>query len=1003
MTIKTKITLTVGLMLSIAFLVATLVIYQRSSQVTQKLSFDVVEHTARQNGLTIQLELDLILEKARVLKTTFKEMLDAKKTDRDLVDKILIAAVEDDKDVLGTWTLWEPNAFDGLDEQYKNTMGHDETGRVNSYWHWDDNNQEIIVEPNVDWETSDYYQVPRENGFETLLDPYVYKVSGKDMLLISAIMPVVDNGQFLGVVGVDYELSILQRKALAARIFDTGHTALIANGGMYVANINPYYVGKNISEIGDDLGAKQIIAEGRQFSTTTFSEILNQDIYKIYVPLQIGNTDTPWSLVMTVPLSEIMHPSKMLTETILAIGLISLLAILILLSIIVSYLIKPLSYISEYLEQVTASGSFLHSNNTIPIKTHDEIGKLATAFNTMFEELRGKEAALKTSEERFNLAMRGANDGLWDWHLAKEQIYLSPRWKSMLGYEDHELDNNLATWNSLLHPDDRGAAFEAVQNYLDKKIPVYEQIFRMKHKKGHDVWILSRGFGLWGENGEAARFIGTHVDISAQKQVEEDLRKSKEAADVANQAKSTFLANMSHELRTPLNGILGYAQILGRDVDLTEKQKEGTQIIQRSGEYLLTLINDILDLSKIEANRIELYPTDFNFNDFLQSIVELFQIRAEQKGISFMFEPITTLPLGVRADEKRLRQTLINLLANAIKFTEHGGVILKVGCEDGKMRFQVEDTGVGISEQDLQHIFKPFQQAGSSEHKAEGTGLGLTITKRIIDMMGGELHVRSTKGQGSCFWITLALPEASNLVKAHQTQTPYQHILGYKGKRHTLLVIDDKKENRMVLNSLLSPLDFNIIEAENGLEGLDMVQAHRPDLVMTDLVMPKLDGFELSRRLRTMPEFQTLPIIVVSASVFDYHQEQSFAAGCSAFIPKPVHADVLFTYLQEYLNLEWIYGAEDIESDQALDATISSNNDETDLTNEWTLSAEQANQLYDLAMQGDMMGLSEYVDELSKEDASLAFFAKQVKTLANNFEDDRILELVKPFAEDCPC
>jgi len=209
-------------------------------------------------------------------------------------------------------------------------------------------------------------------------------------------------------------------------------------------------------------------------------------------------------------------------------------------------------------------------------------------------------------------------------------------------------------------------------------------------------WILSRGFALWDEAGEAIRFIGTHVDISAQKQVEEDLRQSKETADVANQAKSTFLANMSHELRTPLNGILGYTQILERDQQLTKKQKEGVQIIQRSGEYLLTLINDILDLSKIEANRIELYPTDFSFNDFLQSIIELFQIRAEQKGISFMYEPITPLPLGVRADEKRLRQILINLLANAIKFTERGGVILKVGREGDNIRFQIEDTGVGI-------------------------------------------------------------------------------------------------------------------------------------------------------------------------------------------------------------------------------------------------------------------------------------------------------------------
>jgi signal transduction histidine kinase len=224
--------------------------------------------------------------------------------------------------------------------------------------------------------------------------------------------------------------------------------------------------------------------------------------------------------------------------------------------------------------------------------------------------------------------------------------------------------------------------------------------------------IGTRHRGLGSAMGNPIRFVGTHVDLTAQKQIEEELRQAKEAADAANRAKSAFLANMSHELRTPLNGILGYAQILGRDKSLTSKQKEGIAIIRRSGDYLLTLVNDILDLSKIEANKVELYPTDFHFQVFLQEIVDLFKMRAEQKGIAFIYIPLSHLPTGIRADEKRLRQVLINLLANAVKFTERGGVTLKVGYHEEKIRFQIEDTGVALSTRRFSGYFSTISAIG---------------------------------------------------------------------------------------------------------------------------------------------------------------------------------------------------------------------------------------------------------------------------------------------------
>lgn len=284
------------------------------------------------------------------------------------------------------------------------------------------------------------------------------------------------------------------------------------------------------------------------------------------------------------------------------------------------------------------------------------------------------------------------------------------------------------------------------------------------------------------------------------------LQKAEKTAQSANRAKSDFLANMSHELRTPLNGILGYAQILKRDKSLTNSQKDNVGIIYQCGDHLLNLINDILDLSKIEARKMELHPTDFHFPEFLQGIAEICRIRADQKGICLIFEQITQLPTGVKADEKRLRQALINLLGNAVKFTETGGVAFKVGYHEGKIRFQVEDTGVGMASEQLEEIFLPFQQVGDHSRKAEGTGLGLAITRQLVQMMGGKIQVKSTFGKGSIFFFDLDLPEVSqyaDIVKEEQ-----RNIQGFNGYKRKVIVADDRPENRSILVKMLSPLGF---------------------------------------------------------------------------------------------------------------------------------------------------------------------------------------------------
>lgn len=468
----------------------------------------------------------------------------------------------------------------------------------------------------------------------------------------------------------------------------------------------------------------------------------------------------------------------------------------------------------------------------------------------------------------------------------------------------------------------------------------------------------------------------------------EKSKQAQQAAEAANRAKSAFLANMSHELRTPLNGILGYAQILQRDKALTPKQREGVDIIQRSGDYLLTLINDILDLSKVEAGHIELNPTAFDFNEFIRGIIELFQMRAQQKGIMFMYEPLSPLPSGIHADEKRLRQVLINLLGNAIKFTEQGGVSLKIGRENNGIRFQVEDTGIGIPADEIDKIFLPFQQAGTARYKAEGTGLGLSITKKLVEMMGGELHATSIFGQGSQFWMTLTLPEIADFVKPQEQRQSM--IIGFQGPPRTLLVVDDRAENRSVLVNLLAPLGFTVIEASNGQEGVIQAQKQHPNLILMDLVMPIMDGFEATRKIREITELSEIRIIAASASVFEYHQQESIVAGCNAFITKPFRADAMLQLLQEQLRLVWIYDEESLTT-----PAVDENLPFTELT---VPPPKQLGILLELATMGDIAGILKGLAEL-ESDVKFLPFVHKVRKLAKNFDEEGICQLLGQYIE----
>jgi PAS domain S-box-containing protein len=600
-------------------------------------------------------------------------------------------------------------------------------------------------------------------------------------------------------------------------------------------------------------------------------------------------------------------------------------------------------------------------------------------------ERRRAEEAVRKAEARYRGIFENALEGLYTSTPEGRFLNVNPAFARMLGYATPaDLLAQVGDIAREFYADSkRRDEFFRLLGLADEITDFESQVYG---RDGRKIWISESVRAVRDADGRLDHLEGVAVDITAQRETARALQIAKEAADTANRAKSHFLASMSHELRTPLNGILGYTQILRRDAALTDKQRAGLGIIQDSADHLLALINDVLDLAKIEARKLELHPTDFDLPAFARAVADFFLPRAREKNLLLEANIARDLPRHVRGDVPRLRQVCYNLLSNAVKFTARGSVIFSVERSGDRLRFSVSDTGPGISPDDQALLFEPFAQIGDQSRHAEGTGLGLNVSRGIVEQMGGQLRLDSRPGWGSRFWFEIALP-STTAAEAVATDAGARRVTGYLGARRKLLVADDHDANRQLLRDLLEPLGFEVRDAPDGTVAVQVARTWQPDLVLLDLKMPRLDGFAAARAIRKALPDATTKIIGMSASAFDSDRQACLDAGCAEFLPKPLREAQLLAALERQLGLVWQYtdGGETVSPFPAM---------------EHAPEIADAEAIHDLACKGDVVAVRAYAQKLAERDPRLAPFAQAVTDLAARFKMKAIRQFVGRYRKD---
>jgi PAS domain S-box-containing protein len=639
----------------------------------------------------------------------------------------------------------------------------------------------------------------------------------------------------------------------------------------------------------------------------------------------------------------------------------------------------------------------------------DQSGKLLGSVHVARDITASKQAirALRQNETMLRDAQLVAGLGSYSFDLVAGLWSSSEVLDQILGI-DAAFEHSFSGWLRLVHPDDRQMMQEYFTAEVVGKRGRFDKEYRVVRNNDQAVrWV--HGMGKLEIDGQdrVVKMIGTIQDITEHKRAEfeleqyrnhlevlvdkrtAELAEARDQAQAANRAKSVFLANMSHELRTPLTAILGFSQIMSRERNIPVQEQHNLGIILRSGEHLLALINDILDLSKIDAGRSEVDTHNVALDELFRDVVNMMRMRAEAKGLQLMLSQSADLPRFVCTDSGKLRQIIINLVGNAIKFTSSGQVVIRLAAKSiptgHQLSCEVEDSGVGIAQGDLERIFLPFEQTGNKQ--LEGTGLGLAITRQYVEMLGGRISADSTLGKGSCFRFIITVGRVEENAQGRPVD---KKVIGIESPTANLrlLIVEDQPENRLLLRCFLEPHGFQLREAVNGQEAVSVFQEWRPHVIFMDRRMPVLDGLTATRQIRSLPGGSEPVIIAVSAHSFKEEQREMLMAGCNDFLGKPFNGDSLLTLLQQHLHLHLAYAAS-----EAIPAAVSRLLSADDLR---TLPQESLQTLHRLALEGDDSEIEKW---LASSNGLTPAAQEALAKLIKEYHFEIIQELVAPLVQ----
>ncbi|MBT9528275.1 MAG: PAS domain S-box protein [Rhizobacter sp.] len=516
---------------------------------------------------------------------------------------------------------------------------------------------------------------------------------------------------------------------------------------------------------------------------------------------------------------------------------------------------------------------------------------------------RAAEQALAMAEERWKFALDGSGDGLWDWDGRTNKFYYSTRWKEMRGYADHEIGDSADEWRSRVHPDDLPRVVAAIRSHQRGEVPFYDLEYRVRHRLGHDIWIRDRGkIVRYSADGKAERMVGTQSDITRRKQDEQMLR-DKQAAELANQAKSEFLSRMSHEMRTPLNAVIGFSQLLGLNPGSLDAGtvREYAGHVLGAGEHLLALIDDVLDLQKIEDGALALDLGAVDLHDVVTRAIELLWPTAQARHVNLhnQVDP----GAWVHADVQRLRQVLLNVGSNAVKYNRAGGSVhwWLEAPEPGRLTLCVEDNGAGMSAEQMSRLFQPFERLGRETSAIEGTGLGLIISRSLVQAIGGRLDVSSEAGRGTCVRIQLQAVDAPSDALTDAAVDAAQPAQAAPSRGLRMLYVEDNRLNAILFEEAMrmhsSQIELRV--AEDGDQALTLAQDWQPEVLVLDAHLPGVSGFEVLRMLRTLPGLDNVPAYMCSADAMPEDVKRAYEAGFVGYWTKPINVSSVLADIEQ--------------------------------------------------------------------------------------------------------